>query len=74
MYELKITQIGNSLGMILPKELLDRLNVGKGDRVFATLKPDGVQIVSYDPKVAAQVEVGRQFMNQYRDTFHELAK
>lgn len=74
MYELKITQIGNSRGIILPKEILDRLNVDKGDTVFASLNAEGVQVVSYDPKVAAQVELGRQFMSQYRDTFNELAK
>ena len=71
---LKLTQIGNSVGFILPKEALVRLRLEKGDTVFLTESPDGYQIVPYDPDVAAQVELGREFMREYRDTFHALAK
>jgi putative addiction module antidote len=71
---LKLTQIGNSVGVILPKEALLRLRVEKGDTVFLTESPDGYQIVPYNPDVAAQVELGREFMREYRDTFHALAK
>ena len=74
MYELKITQIGNSLGTILPKELLDRLNVGKGDRLFATASPDGVRITSVNEEFARQMSVLREVMGDYRDVLHELAK
>ncbi len=74
MYALKLTQIGNSVGVVLPKELLARLHVEKGDTVYATESPEGFTLTPYDPEVARQVEAGREFMREFRDTFHELAK
>jgi putative addiction module antidote len=74
MHVLKLTQVGNSVGVILPKELLARLRVEKGDTVYVTETTEGVVLTPYDPSVAAQVEAGRQFMRDYRDAFHELAK
>jgi putative addiction module antidote len=74
MHMLKLTQVGNSVGVILPKDLLVRLRVGKGDTVYVTETAEGVVLTPYDPSVAAQVEAGRQFMRDYRDAFHELAK
>ena len=74
MQALKLTQIGNSVGVILPKEILARLRVAKGDTLFITEAPDGVMLTPYDPEVAEQVEAGREFMREFRDTFRELAK
>ena len=74
MSALKITQIGNSVGVILPKEVLARLKVGKGDTVFVTEAANGVILTPYDPELAAQLKLGREFMHEYRDTFHQLAK
>jgi putative addiction module antidote len=74
MSALKITQIGNSLGVILPKEVLARLKVSKGDSVYLTETPDGVALSPYDPDFEEQLELGREFMNEYRDTFRALAK
>jgi putative addiction module antidote len=74
MTALKVTTIGNSVGVILPKEMLARLKVKKGDTLFVTELPDGYAITPYDPDVATQVELGRQFMNEFRSTFRELAK
>lgn len=74
MHALKLTQIGNSVGVILPKEVLARLKLEKGDTVFITEAPDGYRITPYDPALAEQVELGREFMREFRDTFHELAK
>lgn len=74
MHALKLTQIGNSVGVILPKELLARLKLEKGDTVFVTESPDGLCVTPFNPEVAEQVEAGRAFMREYRDTFHELAK
>ena len=71
---LKLTQIGNSVGVILPKEVLTRMRLEKGDTLFLTESPDGYQIVPYDPDVVSQVEMGREFMREFRDTFHALAK
>ena len=74
MATLKITQIGNSLGVILPKELLTRLKVDKGDALYITDTPDGVALTAYDPNFEEQLEIGREFMREYRDTFRALAK
>ncbi len=71
---LKLTQIGNSLGVVLPKELLGRMNVGKGDQLFVSRSPAGWVLSPYDPTVAEQVERGRTLMKRYRDTFRELAR
>jgi putative addiction module antidote len=74
MQNLKITQIGNSLGVILPKEILARLKLEKGDTVHLTDSPDGVLITPYDPALDEQLALGREFMQEYRDTFRQLAK
>jgi putative addiction module antidote len=74
MTALKLTQIGNSVGVILPKEILARLKLEKGDIVFVTDAANGVMLTPYDPGLAEQLEAGREFMREYRDTFHQLAK
>jgi putative addiction module antidote len=74
MQNLKITQIGNSLGVILPKEILARLKLEKGDTVHLTDSPDGVLITPYDPALDEQLALGREFMQEYRDTVRQLAK
>jgi putative addiction module antidote len=74
MSALKLTQIGNSVGVILPKEVLARLKVGKGDTVFLTEAANGVTLTPYDPALEEQLKLGREFMHEYRDTFHQLAK
>lgn len=74
MHTLKLTQIGNSVGVILPKEVLARLKVGKGDTLYVTETPDGLAVTPYDPTFEAQLEVGREVMREYRDTFRALAK
>ena len=74
MTALKLTQIGNSVGVILPKEVLARLKLEKGDTVFVTDAVNGVILTPYDPALDQQIEAGREFMREYRDTFHQLAK
>ena len=74
MAALKLTQIGNSVGVILPKEVLARLKVEKGDTLYLTDAANGVMLTPYDPALGEQVEAGREFMRDYRDTFHQLAK
>lgn len=75
MSALKLVQIGNSVGVVLPKEWLARLKVEKGDTVFATEAANGgMTLTPYDPTLAEQLELGREFMREYRDTFHQLAK
>jgi putative addiction module antidote len=74
MSALKLTQIGNSVGVILPKEVLARLKLVKGDTVYLTEAVNGVNLTPYDPELEAQLDAGRAFMREYRDTFHQLAK
>jgi putative addiction module antidote len=74
MSVLKLTQIGNSVGVILPKEVLARMKVEKGDTVFLTEAANGITLTPYDPDLEAQLKAGREFMREYRDTFHQLAK
>ena len=74
MHMLKLTQIGNSIGVILPKEALAHLRLEKGQTVFLTETPDGYRLTPYDPELEEQIQVGREFMREFRDTFHQLAK
>ena len=74
MHMLKLTQIGNSVGVILPREALARLRLEKGQSVFLTETPDGYALTPYDPELEEQIQAGREFMREFRDTFHQLAK
>ena len=74
MHTLKLTQIGNSVGVILPKEVLAKLKLEKGQSIFITETPEGYAITPYDPAIEEQLNAGRDFMREYRDTFHQLAK
>ncbi|MBB4130463.1 AbrB/MazE/SpoVT family DNA-binding domain-containing protein [Xanthomonas sp. 3075] len=72
--KLKITAIGNSAGVILPKELLARLRLGKGDELYALETPDGIKLTAFDPTLAAQMEVAEQVMRNRRALLHKLAQ
>jgi putative addiction module antidote len=72
--KIKITTVGNSAGIILPKELLARLRVEKGDELYATELPDGVKLSPYDSKVAEQMEVAERIMRKDRNVLRKLAK
>lgn len=74
MHMLKLTQIGNSVGVILPKEALARLKLQKGESVFLTETSEGYILTPYDPALEEELTAGREFMREYRDTFHQLAK
>jgi flagellin len=74
MSALKLTQIGNSVGVIFPKELLARLKLEKGDSLFVSEAANGVMLTPYDPEVEKQIALGREFMHDFRDTFNQLAK
>ncbi len=72
---LQIRKIGNSVGVILPKELLARLNLKEGDKFYPVEQPDGsLRLSPYNPKHARTMEIARQVMHEYRDTFAALAK
>lgn len=74
MYTLKLTQIGNSLGVVLPKEILARLDVEKGDEIYLTVSPDGMRITTHNPEFEAQMRAARTIMKKRRAVLKELAK
>jgi putative addiction module antidote len=71
---LKITKIGNSAGIILPKELLARLRAAVGDTLFVSEAPDGVRLTAGDPAFSAKMELAEQIMREDRDILRVLAK
>jgi putative addiction module antidote len=71
---LKITRIGNSAGVILPKELLARLRAGVGDTLYVSEAPDGVRITAADPDFAAKMELAEEIMREDREILRVLAK
>jgi putative addiction module antidote len=74
MHQLKLTQFGNSVGVILPKELLTKLGLAKGDTVFAIDQPDGLRLTTVDVEFESQMAVARQIMKERRAVLRELAK
>ena len=75
MTALKLTQIGNSVGVILPKELLARLKLEKGDSVYLTEAANGaVMLTPYDADFESQMDAARKIMKSRRQVLLELAK
>ena len=74
MTTLKLTQIGNSVGLILPKELLARLKLEKGDTVFVTESAHGVNLSPYNADFETQMDAARKIMKERRHVLRELAK
>lgn len=74
MSTLKLTAIGNSVGLILPKEILARLGVGKGDTLHSVETADGLRLSTADPVFVAQMAVARRIMKERRSVLGELAK
>jgi putative addiction module antidote len=70
----KITTVGNSAGIVLPKEILSHMHVQKGDSLYITQTPDGIHLVPYDEAFAAQMEVAREVMRENRDVLRKLAE
>jgi putative addiction module antidote len=70
----KLIPIGNSTGIILPKELLVRLNVEKGDTLSIVEGPYGLRLVPYDQEFAKQMEAAREVMRENRDVLQRLAE
>jgi putative addiction module antidote len=73
-HALKLTSIGNSVGVILPKEVLAAHDLAKGDEVFLTDSPNGLLLNKYDTEFAQQMAIGRKIMKQRRNVLRELAK
>jgi putative addiction module antidote len=71
---LKVTTVGSSAGVVLPKDLLERLRVQKGDTLYVLETPRGIEITPYDPSFAEQVEVAERVMREDRDVLKKLAE
>ena len=75
MVKVKIRKFGNSLGVILPKEVLNRLNCGDGEKLFLIEAPDGeYRLTPYDPAFEKKMTKADDIMSRYRNTIRELAK
>jgi putative addiction module antidote len=72
---LQIKRIGNSTGLILPKELLARLKLAEGDKLHVVEQTErGFKLTPYDPKHAGAMEIARRSFRKYADTYRALAK
>jgi putative addiction module antidote len=71
---LKVTTVGNSVGIVLPKEILERLRVQKGDNLYAIETKQGIELTPYNPEVAAQMDVAERVMREDRDVLKKLAE
>jgi len=72
--KLNVRKLGNSLAVILPKEVTESLKVEKGDALFLNETSDGFKISPYDPEFASQMEAARKIMKKRRNALKELAK
>ena len=72
--ELKVTQVGNSLAVILPKSAAQNMQVAKGDRLWLSPAQSGYRITPYDPEFAGQMAAARKVMKKRRNALRELAK
>lgn len=70
----KVTAIGNSTGVILPKELLERLRVSRGDELTVTETPNGIELSAYDDEFARRMEIAESIMREDRDVLRRLAE
>lgn len=73
--KIEVKKIGNSTGVILPKELMSRLNLAQGDWLYVTELPDrSLHVAPYDPEHAEDMKVARELFKEYQETFMALAK
>ncbi|WP_404384919.1 AbrB/MazE/SpoVT family DNA-binding domain-containing protein [Caenispirillum salinarum] len=74
MISLKVTRVGNSYGVVLPKEALSRMKLEQGDTLFLTETPEGYRLTPYNPDFEKQMEAARRLMKKRRAALRELAK
>ncbi|MFP4208133.1 MAG: AbrB/MazE/SpoVT family DNA-binding domain-containing protein [Wenzhouxiangella sp.] len=72
--KLKLTTVGNSTGVVLPKDLLEKLRVQRGDELMVLETPDGITLTPFDPAFAAQMDVAERIMREDRDLLRKLAE
>jgi putative addiction module antidote len=74
MTTVKVIQVGSSTGIVLPKDVLERLRVSKGDTLHIVETTGGVELTPYDPDFDAQMEVAEKVMRKRRDVLKKLAE
>ncbi len=74
MREIKLRQVGGSIGATLPKEMADRLHLDVGDRVLAVETDRGILLTPFDPTVEAGLASATEVAKKYRNALRELAK
>jgi putative addiction module antidote len=74
MTTLKVTTVGNSAGVVLPRDLLERLRVSKGDTLYVIETPRGIELTAYDPEFGAQMDAAEQVMREDRDVLRKLSE
>ena len=75
MVKLKVRKFGNSLGVVLPKQVISRLQTSEGQPLFLIEGPDsGYQLTPYDPAFAEKMRRADDIINRYRNTLHELSE
>jgi putative addiction module antidote len=72
--KLKLRAIGNSTGVVLPKEILDKLRVSRGDELMVLETPDGIRLTGYDPEFERQMDVAEKIMHRRRNMLRKLAE
>jgi putative addiction module antidote len=71
---LKLTNVGNSVGVVLPKEILNKLRVEKGDSLYVVETPEGIELTAYRPDFAEQMDAAEEIMRKNRDVLKLLAR
>jgi putative addiction module antidote len=74
MASVKVTTIGNSVGVVLPRELLSKLRVEKGDTLYVSETPNGIELTPYRPDFATQMDAAESVMRENRDVLKKLAE
>ena len=74
MIELKVTTVGNSSGVIFPKELLEKLRISKGDTLYVLETPNGIELTPYNSEFLQQMSVAEEVMREDRNVLRKLAQ
>lgn len=74
MSEVKVMAVGNSCGVLIPKEVLARLNVDKGDKLYVIETSSGIELSKYDPEFAKQMDMGKEIIKNNRNVLKKLAE
>ncbi len=74
MFKVKVTAVGNSMGILLPKEALRKLKAGKGDTLYLVENTEGFTLTPYQQDFESQIQAAEKVLKKYRNALHELAK